>query len=182
MPTVLLVEDDPNLGQLVQEYLTMKGYQTDRATDGNKGLELFMAGEYDLCLFDVMMPKKDGFTLAKEVRMGNRDVPIIFLTAKSMEEDTIQGFKAGADDYITKPFSLEELLLRIQAILRRYQRTADLVEQTTFQIGSLSFDYPHQLLSKRGESGCRRATAKTDQQRVCIIKVTGTEPQSARQS
>ncbi|WP_018618522.1 response regulator transcription factor [Spirosoma luteum] len=153
MPTVLLVEDDPNLGLLVQEYLTMKGYQTDRATDGNKGLELFMAGEYDLCLFDVMMPKKDGFTLAKEVRMGNRDVPIIFLTAKSMKEDTIQGFKAGADDYITKPFSMEELLLRIQAILRRYQRTADIVEQTTYQIGSLSFDYPHQLLSRRAESG-----------------------------
>ncbi len=153
MPTVLLVEDDPNLGLLVQEYLTMKGYQTDRATDGNKGLELFMAGKYDLCLFDVMMPKKDGFTLAKEVRMGNRDVPIIFLTAKSMEEDTIQGFKAGADDYITKPFSMEELLLRIQAILRRYQRTADIVEQTTFQIGTLSFDYPHQLLSRRSEPG-----------------------------
>ena len=151
MPTVLLVEDDPNLGQLVQEYLTMKGYQTDRATDGNKGLELFMAGNYDLCIFDVMMPKKDGFTLAKEVRMGNRDVPIIFLTAKSMEEDTIQGFKAGADDYITKPFSMEELLLRIQAILRRYQRTADVAEQTTYQIGSLSFDYPHQLLSRTGE-------------------------------
>ena len=151
MPTVLLVEDDPNLGQLVQEYLTMKGYQTDRATDGNKGLELFMAGNYDLCLFDVMMPKKDGFTLAKEVRMGNRDVPIIFLTAKSMEEDTIQGFKAGADDYITKPFSMEELLLRIQAILRRYQRTADVVEQTTFQIGALSFDYPHQLLARTGK-------------------------------
>lgn len=148
MPTILLVEDDPNLGLLVQEYLTMKGYQTDRATDGNQGLQLFMAGHYDLCLFDVMMPKKDGFTLAKEVRMGNRDVPIIFLTAKSMQEDTIQGFKAGADDYITKPFSMEELLLRIQAILRRYQRTSDMTEPTTYQIGSFSFDYPHQLLTR----------------------------------
>ena len=148
MPTILLVEDDPNLGQLVQEFLTMKGYETNRATDGNRGLELFMNGNYDLCLFDVMMPKKDGFTLAKEVRMGNRDVPIIFLTAKSMQEDTIQGFKAGADDYITKPFSMEELLLRIQAILRRYQRVTDVVESTTYQIGSLSFDYPHQLLTR----------------------------------
>ena len=148
MPTILLVEDDPNLGQLVQEFLTMKGYDTDRATDGNRGLELFMNGAYDLCLFDVMMPKKDGFTLAKEVRMGHRDVPIIFLTAKSMQEDTIQGFKAGADDYITKPFSMEELLLRIQAILRRYQRVTDVVESTTYQIGSLSFDYPHQLLTR----------------------------------
>ena len=148
MSTILLVEDDPNLGQLVQEYLTMKGYPTDRATDGNQGLQRFMAGQYDLCIFDVMMPKKDGFTLAKEVRMGNRDVPIIFLTAKSMEEDTIQGFKAGADDYVTKPFSMEELLLRIQAILRRYQRSTDSIEPTIYQIGSLSFDYPHQLLSR----------------------------------
>lgn len=171
MPTILLAEDDPNLGQLVQEYLTMKGYPTDRATDGNKGLELFMAGQYDLCLFDVMMPKKDGFTLAKEVRMGNRDVPIIFLTAKSMEEDTIQGFKAGADDYITKPFSMEELLLRIQAILRRYQRTADVVEQTTYQIGALSFDYPHQILSRRGESGSDAPPQKLTSKESELLKL-----------
>ncbi|MVM32153.1 response regulator [Spirosoma sp. HMF4905] len=148
MPTILLVEDDPNLGQLVQEYLTMKGYTTDRAINGDQGLQLFMEGDYDLCIFDVMMPKKDGFTLAKEVRMGNRDVPIIFLTAKSMQEDTIQGFKVGADDYMTKPFSMEELLLRIQAILRRYQRSTDSADPSIYKIGSLSFDYPHQLLSR----------------------------------
>lgn len=152
MPTILLVEDDPNLGLLVQEFLTMKGYPTDRATDGNQGLKLFMEGSYDLCVFDVMMPKKDGFTLAKEVRMGNREVPIIFLTAKSMQEDTIQGFKVGADDYITKPFSMEELLLRMQAILRRYQRSTDSVEPTMYQIGSFSFDYPHQLLTRTTEN------------------------------
>ncbi|RYC67713.1 MULTISPECIES: response regulator transcription factor [Spirosoma] len=152
MPTILLVEDDPNLGQLVQEYLTMKGYDTDRATDGNQGLQQFMAKPYDLCIFDVMMPRKDGFTLAKEVRMSERDVPIIFLTAKSMQEDTIQGFKVGADDYVTKPFSMEELLLRIQAILRRYQRSADVAEPTVYQIGSFSFDYPHQLLIQNGTS------------------------------
>lgn len=153
MPTILLVEDDPNLGQLVQEYLTLKGYATDRATDGNQGLQQFMAAHYDLCIFDVMMPKKDGFTLAKEVRMAGRDVPIIFLTAKSMQEDTIQGFKAGADDYITKPFSMEELLLRIQAILRRYQRTSEVAEPTVYQIGLLSFDYQHQLLTADGSDG-----------------------------
>lgn len=153
MSTILLVEDDPNLGQLVQEYLTMKGYPTDRATDGNQGMQQFMAGQYDLCIFDVMMPKKDGFTLAKEVRMAGRDVPIIFLTAKSMQEDTIQGFRAGADDYITKPFSMEELLLRIQAILRRYQRSSDVAEPTTYQIGSLTFDYQHQLLDHDGGDG-----------------------------
>jgi DNA-binding response OmpR family regulator len=150
MPTILLVEDDPNLGQLVEEYLEMKGYRTDRVTDGNQGLQQFMSQSYDLCIFDVMMPKKDGFTLAKEVRMSNRDVPIIFLTAKSMQEDTIQGFKVGGDDYVTKPFSMEELLLRIQAILRRYQRTSadGVVEPTTYQVGSFSFDYPHQLLTQ----------------------------------
>ena len=151
MPTILLVEDDSNLGQLVQEYLIMKGYATDRAIDGNKGLQQFMGGSYDLCIFDVMMPKKDGFTLAKEVRMGNRDVPIIFLTAKSMQEETIQGFKVGADDYITKPFSMEELLLRIQAILRRSQAgRSEAAEPTTYQIGSLAFDYQHQLLNHNG--------------------------------
>lgn len=150
MPNILLVEDDPNLGLLVQEYLTMKGYATDRATDGNKGLQEFMSGSYDLCVFDVMMPKKDGFTLAKEVRMSDREIPIIFLTAKSMQEDTIQGFKAGADDYITKPFSMEELLLRIQAILRRSQRSTDVAEPTTYQVGSFAFDYQHQLLTHSG--------------------------------
>jgi DNA-binding response OmpR family regulator len=163
MPTILLVEDDPNLGQLVQEYLTMKGYSTDRATDGNLGLQRFMSQSYDLCIFDVMMPKKDGFTLAKEVRMGNREVPIIFLTAKSMQEDTIQGFKVGADDYITKPFSMEELLLRIQAILRRSQRGTNAAEPNNYQIGSFSFDYPHQLLTHTAdgqESQPQKLTSK----------------------
>lgn len=165
MPSILLVEDDPNLGQLVQEYLTMKGYATDRTTDGNQGLQRFMAGQYDLCIFDVMMPKKDGFTLAKEVRMANRDVPIIFLTAKSMQEDTIQGFKVGADDYITKPFSMEELLLRIQAILRRYQRSTELGEPTVYKIGSFSFDYPHQLLS-RTDNGPSVSDAESQPQKL----------------
>ncbi|GAB2571574.1 response regulator transcription factor [Spirosoma areae] len=171
MPSILLVEDDPNLGLLVQEYLTMKGYTTDRATDGNEGLKLFMAGEYDLCLFDVMMPRKDGFTLAKEVRMDSRDVPIIFLTAKSMQEDTIQGFKVGADDYVTKPFSMEELLLRIQAILRRYQRSTDLAEQTTFQIGSFSFDYPHQLLSRIANDSAEAQAQKLTSKESELLKL-----------
>ena len=160
MPSILLVEDDTNLGQLVQEYLTQKGYETDRATDGNQGLARFMANGYDLCIFDVMMPKKDGFTLAKEVRMANRDVPIIFLTAKSMQEDAIQGFRVGADDYITKPFSMEELLLRIQAILRRYQHLTDVAEPTTYQIGQFVFDYPHQLLTFADDGQPQKLTSK----------------------
>ena len=153
MPNLLLVEDDPNLGGLLQEYLTDKGYPTDLATDGQQGWQMFVDGDYDLCIFDVMMPRKDGFSLAKEVRMSGRDVPIVFLTAKSMKEDTIQGFRMGADDYITKPFDRDELLLRIEAILRRYQRqTMQEAEQSTFQVGSYTFDYDHQQLSRDGQT------------------------------
>ena len=160
MPSILLVEDDPNLGLLTQEYLMLKGYPTDRATDGNAGLQQFMAGQYDLCILDVMMPKKDGFTLAKELRMAGRDVPIIFLTAKSMQEDTIQGLRAGADDYMTKPFSMEELLLRIQAILRRYQRTGTVPDMSVYAFGAFRFDYPHQMLFREGEPAGQRLTSK----------------------
>ncbi|OIN60460.1 response regulator transcription factor [Arsenicibacter rosenii] len=171
MPQILVVEDDPNLGQLLQEYLILKGFDTDRATDGNQGLEMFTNGQYDLCIFDVMMPKKDGFSLAKEVRMTGRDVPIIFLTAKSMKEDTIQGFKLGADDYVTKPFSMEELLLRIQAILRRYQRgAADAIESTTYQIGTFVFDYPHQTLS-RPDGGGNLASQKLTSKESELLKL-----------
>lgn len=159
MTNVLLVEDDPNLGVLLKEYLTDKGYATTLATDGQLGWQLFVEGSYDLCLFDVMMPKKDGFSLAKEVRMSGRDVPIVFLTAKSMKEDTIQGFRIGADDYITKPFDREELLLRIEAILRRYQKqSAHTPDQAVFQIGTYTFDYDHQQLAREGTSS--RLTSK----------------------
>lgn len=159
MPKLLLVEDDPNLGALLQEYLTDKGYPTARATDGQEGWQMFVDGDYDLCIFDVMMPRKDGFSLAKEVRMSGRDVPIVFLTAKSMKEDTIQGFRVGADDYITKPFDRDELLLRIEAILRRYRRTnAPEVELSVFGVGTYTFDYEHQQLSREGKTA--RLTSK----------------------
>ena len=159
MPNLLLVEDDPNLGALLQEYLTDKGYPTARAMDGQEGWQMFVDGEYDLCIFDVMMPRKDGFSLAKEVRMSGRDVPIVFLTAKSMKEDTIQGFRVGADDYITKPFDRDELLLRIEAILRRYRRTsAPDTEPSVFKIGSYTFEYDHQQLSRNGDA--TRLTSK----------------------
>lgn len=146
--SVLLVEDDPNLGFLLQEYLNGKGYVTTLATDGQQGWQAFVDHTYDLCLFDVMMPKKDGFSLAKEVRMSGRDVPIIFLTAKAMKEDTIQGFKLGADDYITKPFDREELLLRMEAILRRYRggTVGSAGESQVFHIGQYLFDYGRQQL------------------------------------
>lgn len=159
MANLLLVEDDNNLGTLLQEYLTDKGYPTDLATDGVKGWQSFVDNTYDLCIFDVMMPRKDGFSLAKEVRMSGRDVPIIFLTAKSMKEDTMQGFRVGADDYVTKPFDREELLLRIEAILRRYRKQPETTEESKiFQIGKLTFDYAHQQLNNDGKSS--RLTSK----------------------
>jgi two-component system, OmpR family, response regulator len=144
---VLLVEDDNNLGNLLREYLDAKGYDTKLATNGREGFELFNKQRFDICLLDVMMPVKDGFTLAKEIRATDKQVPIVFLTAKSMKEDTIEGFHAGADDYVTKPFSMEELLLRMKAILRR-SKSPSLKdsEQNEFTIGKYRFDHNHQLL------------------------------------
>jgi DNA-binding response OmpR family regulator len=118
-PSILLAEDDPNLGLLLAEFLKKKGYDVAWAHDGDQALDLFVKGHFDLCVFDVMMPKKDGFSLAKDIRATHLDVPIIFLTAKSMEEDTLQGFKVGADDYLTKPFSMDVLVARMEAVLRR---------------------------------------------------------------
>lgn len=158
MTNLLLVEDDTNLGLLLQEFLIMKGYQTTLAVNGELGLEQFMAGQYDLCILDVMMPRKDGFTLAKEIRMKQRDVPIIFLTAKSMKDDTIQGFSVGADDYMTKPFDQEELLLRIKAILRRYQKAETTAVVSTFVIGKYSFDAEQNLLTI--ENNTQKLTSK----------------------
>ncbi len=162
MPQLLLVEDDPNLGLLLQEFLIDKGYPTDLATDGQKGWQCFVDKEYDLCIFDVMMPKKDGFSLAKEVRMSGRDVPIIFLTAKSMKEDTMQGFRIGGDDYVTKPFDREELLLRIEAILRRYRKQPEHTDDNkSFQVGTYIFNYNHQQLSL-GEKSVRLTSKESE--------------------
>lgn len=151
MTKILLTEDDPNLGMLLQEYLSAKDFPTDLAKDGNEGLKKFLEGKYDMCILDVMMPKKDGFSLAKEIRMKDKNVPIIFLTAKSMKEDTIQGFRVGADDYITKPFSMEELLMRMKAILRRINKTEPIDNQDfVYQIGAYTLDYQHQSLVLNG--------------------------------
>lgn len=144
---ILLVEDDPNLGNLLKEYLEAKGYSTILAINGKDGYDLFSKDKFSLCLLDVMMPVKDGYTLAKEIRAIDPVVPIVFLTAKSMKEDAIEGFNSGADDYITKPFSMEELLLRIKAILKRTGiKSITNSDQTEFKIGKYKFDYTHQLL------------------------------------
>jgi two-component system OmpR family response regulator len=144
---VLLVEDDSNLGNLLKEYLEAKGYSTVLAVNGKEGYDAFSKGKFNICILDVMMPVKDGLTLAKEIRAIDSNIPLIFLTAKSMKEDAIEGFAVGADDYITKPFSMEELLMRIKAILRRTEnKSIKNSEQTAFTIGKYKFDYKHQTL------------------------------------
>ncbi|MEI6275001.1 MAG: response regulator transcription factor [Prolixibacteraceae bacterium] len=148
---VILSEDDENLGSLLREYLIAKGYDTDLYPDGEAALKGFQKNQYDLCIFDVMMPKKDGFTLAKDVRMINSEIPIIFLTAKNMKEDVIEGFRIGADDYMTKPFSMEELIFRIEAILRRTLGEADNT-QVIFKLGRYTFDARKQTLSDANDS------------------------------
>jgi DNA-binding response OmpR family regulator len=140
---ILFVEDDPNLSMIIQDYLEMIGYAVDHAADGNKGLELFISNSYQLVILDIMMPKKDGFTVAKEIRESNSLVPIIFLTAKNLKEDRIKGFQVGCDDYITKPFSTEELSLRIKAILKRcviMEQSPVEVLNNPISIGKFVFD------------------------------------------
>ena len=142
---ILLCEDDENLGMLLREFLQAKGFNADLFSDGEKGYKEFLKGKYDLCVLDVMMPKKDGFTLAQEIRNINSEVPIIFLTAKALKEDVLEGFKIGADDYITKPFSMEELVFRIGAILRRVKGKKE-KEITLYKLGKFTFDTQKQVL------------------------------------
>ena len=150
MKKILLVEDDPNLGLLLQDYLQLKGkFEVTLCTDGEQGLRAFTKEEFDICILDVMMAKKDGFKLGKEIRKINQDIPIIFATAKTMIEDKTEAFGLGGDDYITKPFRIEELLLRIQALLKR--TSADKKDSqnqaTEFTIGSYHFDFNAQTIS-----------------------------------
>ena len=157
---ILLCEDDENLGMLLREYLQAKGYATELCADGEAGYKAFLKTKFDICVLDVMMPKKDGFTLAQEIRSSNIDVPIIFLTAKTMKEDILDGFKIGADDYITKPFSMEELVFRIEAIMRRTKGKKS-KESTLYHIGQFTFDTQKQLLCIGDEQ--RKLTTKENE-------------------
>lgn len=155
---VLLAEDDENLGMLLKEYLNAKGYQTDLFVDGEKAFDGFKNSKYDIVILDVMMPVKDGFSVAKDVRMIDDKVPILFLTAKSMKEDVLGGFSVGADDYMTKPFSIEELQYRIEAILRRTKGAGGVASQDQFTLGDYSFDATKQILAYKGVD--QKLTAK----------------------
>jgi DNA-binding response OmpR family regulator len=149
---ILLVEDDANLSMVLTDYLEMLGYDIVLRNDGEEGLEAFKQDDYSLCILDVMMPKKDGFQLAEDIRNINAEIPLIFLTAKSLKEDRIAGFKVGCDDYITKPFSTEELSLRISAILKRYeiQYTQKKIPDV-FELGSILFDHKNMILIHQGK-------------------------------
>ena len=157
---ILLCEDDENLGMLLREYLQAKGFTTELCADGELGYKAFLKTKFDICVLDVMMPKKDGFTLAKEIRNSNQEIPIIFLTAKTLKEDILEGFKIGADDYITKPFSMEELVFRIEAIIRRTKGKKN-KESTVYRIGQFTFDTQKQLLCLGDEQ--RKLTTKENE-------------------
>lgn len=146
---ILFAEDDVNLGKVLTTYLTSKGYEVSHATNGEIAYEMFCTNTFDICLIDVMMPLKDGFTLAQEIRKLDKKIPIIFLTAKNLQEDIIKGLSIGGDDYITKPFTIEVLLARIQALLRRarpQEEGNDIIE-----LGSILFDKKRQTLTIQGE-------------------------------
>ena len=143
---ILLCEDEESLGMLVREYLQAKGYDAELYLDGEAGYKAFVKGEYDMCLLDVLMPKMDGFTLARELRMINSEVPIMFLTAKNLKDDILEGFKLGADDYLTKPFSMDELVYRMEAILRRV-KARNKQMAVRYQLGRFVFDTQRQLLT-----------------------------------
>lgn len=158
---ILLCEDDENLGMLLREYLLAKGYDAELCTDGEAGFEAFLHNSYNLCVFDVMMPKKDGFTLAREIREINKEVPIVFLTAKTLKDDILEGFKIGADDYLTKPFSMEELTFRIEAILRR-THTKVTRDQTVYKIGNFIFDTIKQTLDHANGTSKKLTTKESE--------------------
>lgn len=159
---LLLAEDDENLGLLLKEYLIAKGYETDLYADGEVAYKGFTKNQpYSLCILDIMMPKKDGISLAKDIRMLNMDIPIIFLTAKNMKEDVLEGFKMGADDYITKPFSMEELIFRIEAIMRRVSQDSNSHEDAIYKVGIYTFDSRKQILSG-GEEEVKLTTKEAE--------------------
>ena len=168
---ILIVEDDVNLGTLLKDNIELSSYNCDLLMDGSSGMDAFAKKKYDLCILDVMLPKKDGFELAREIRNQNAEVPIIFLTAKNSEEDRITGFRSGADDYVTKPFNYTELALRIDAILKRTKVNEKVSEENqVFKIGIFTFNYTLRTLVCEIES--RTMTFKEAE----ILKIFFSQP------
>jgi two-component system OmpR family response regulator len=164
---ILLAEDDENLGLLLQTYLKTKGFDVELVRDGKTAFERFNEQQFDFCLFDVMMPVMDGFTLAKEIREIDRKVPILFLTAKALKEDKLEGFAIGADDYLTKPFSMEELLARITAILRRTE-VASTEKDHLVLVGKIPFEPELRILHLK--EGDKKLTTKENQLLTLLVK------------
>lgn len=166
MTKILLVEDDPNLGSMLHEYLRLKDFDATLCANGKIGYDRFMQTPYDICIADVMMPVMDGFTMVQKIRAVNSQIPIIFLTARDMKEDKLEGFRIGADDYLTKPFSMEELLMRIQAVLRRCMPSTPAAETETvievYRIGDYVFYPLQQTLSYQDAEPIRLTTKETD--------------------
>jgi DNA-binding response OmpR family regulator len=172
--SLLLLEDDRNLGMILQEHLELNGFSVRLCTNGEDGLKAYRKGAFDLCLVDVMMPRKDGFTFARELRQHDTGLPLIFLTARAMKEDRIEGLKIGADDYVTKPFSMEELLLRIGAVLKRSGRPGQADPQPeSFAIGSFTFHYPRRSLERQGKAR-KLTTREADLLRLLCMHFNGT--------
>ena len=165
--SILLAEDDINLGHLLQTFLKSKGFDVTLAQNGKIAFEKFNAGSFQFCIFDVMMPEMDGFTLAKEIREIDKKVPILFLSAKSMKEDKLEGFAIGADDYLTKPFAMEELLARISAIVRRSEPETINLDENHF-IGSIKFEPEIRLLHLKDE--VKKLTTKENQLLKLLVK------------
>lgn len=164
---ILLAEDDLNLGELLSNFLKSKGYQVDLTRNGKLAFERFNQKKFNFCIFDVMMPEMDGFTLAKEIRELDKKVPILFLTAKAMKEDKLEGFALGADDYLTKPFSMEELLARITAISRRAD-IGEASEEEKYQVGTIAYEPTYRILHLA--EGKKKLTTKENQLLHLLVK------------
>ncbi len=167
---VLLAEDDVNLGSLLKQYLDAKNYITTLCADGEEACEVFAHDIFDICILDIMMPKKDGFQVAQEIRATNTTIPIIFLTARNMKDDVLNGFKIGADDYITKPFNMEELLLRIEAVLRR-SGISETETTSTFKLGNYTFDSNKQTLQLENTDPVKLTTKECELLKLLCMNI-----------
>ena len=174
---ILLVEDDPNFGSILNDYLSLNDYEITMAKNGIEGLEKFKKGNFDLCILDVMMPYKDGFTLAKEIREKNDHVPIIFLTAKTLKEDVLKGYKAGGDDYLTKPFDSQVLLAKIKAILSR-NKVANIPDSDVFEfkVGDFLFNSKLRFLKYKEEKPVKLSPKESQLLRLLVIQINDLLP------